>query len=162
MAQFSNDQVRQYYVIPKEANITINQLGTPLAATAVDGSLNMRMGNGNYGSIWFEYKSPNSGIVRTDLIEKDKVSYIKSSLGVDTPYQRQEIGLDPTINGGAPVIGEKYIFRVRFFGLGVGGNNVQYMRAGGVYTARTGDTAQTIFTAIVDLFNKGIQKEPEQ
>jgi|GEM_PF-4576294 len=164
MANFSVDQVRQLYVIPNGVQILTNN--TSLADTADNGALSLRFnaatGAASDKSFYFEYKSPNAGIVRSDLIDRNKITYVKGSVATDKPYQRQEIALDPSINSGAPVIGEKYIFRVRFYGMGVGGNDIQYVKVGGVYTARTGDTAETIFKAIVDLFNKGIEKEPEQ
>ena len=161
MANFSVNEVRQFYVV--------NRL---ITGGEVEAAGDLKIKEGSDGEhLWFEYWSPNGGAagvggaVRTDLIEKGKVAYVKdshSTMPAQTPFPKKEISLNPDLNGGAPVVGQKYIFRVRFYGMGVGGNNIQYSKSSGVYTAKVGDTAEDIFEELVKTFNDGIKSEPEQ
>ena len=161
MANFSSNEIRHFYVVT-----SVDNSGNSLPDNAPDGALALR--SNADGDQWFEYKSPNGGsavaggIVRTDIIEKGKLTYVKSKESELIPFPRKEITLDPNLNGGVPVVGQKYVFRVRFYGMGVGNNDIQYSKSSGVYTAKPGDTAEKVFTELVEMFVKGYKNEPEQ
>ena len=166
MANFSSNEVRQLYVVTGFDDV--NEPLDPNDPIVIDGYLRLRHSSAD-DSVWFEYKSPNGGvagtggIVRTDIIEKGKLTYAKDIVNpAQKPFPLKKIVLDPSLNGGAPIVGQKYIFRVRFYGLGVGNNDIQYSKSSGVYTCRPGDTATDVFQKLVELFNLGMRNEPEQ
>ena len=171
MANFSSNEVRHFYVVKEIVNS---------GDVVKDGDL--KLCTNATGDSWFEYFSPNGGVagtggvVRTDMIEKGKLTSVRMSkddtipIPVDgepplTPFPKKQITLDGSLNTatpGKPVAGQKYIFRVRFYGMGVGHNDIQYSKSSGVYTARPGDNAEKVCTELVDLFVKGYKNEPEQ
>lgn len=181
MANFAYQQADQMYVVPATATVTSDGLTTQMVDTAAVGSLNLRASGSD---VWFEYMSPNAGmnkvdpatgamntngIVRTDLIPKGCVTYIdlmNKAANKTRPTQRVKIALDPDIHGtpAVPIVGERYMFRVRFFGLGVGGTDVQYTRNSSIITANATMTpnATTLYKLLSDSFNKSISHEPEQ
>jgi len=169
---FSSNAVRQFYVVPSTAQVSA--VNTKLAANAVRGSLAPQNKAGKK-EVWFEYASPNfKGIVRTDLIKKENITNIvyKTAAQLQKVFNGQIISLDANINGGAPIRGQGYIFRVRTYGLGVGGNDIQFNRASGVYTPITDAQISSgtgalngpslLYHGLAYLFNKSIEKEPEQ
>ena len=161
---FSANAVRQLYVVPNGATVkTVTAPATGLDGTEPDGSI--AICSDSKGTRWFEYKSPNFGIVRTDLVKDAQVTNAKGVLGANTrvSYPGKRIILDPTVNGGDPIQGETYMFRMRFYGLGVGGNDVQLVRHSGAFVSRLGTAAETptLFSTLASFLNKSLAKEPE-
>jgi len=68
MANFSSNAVRHLYVVPQAVSI----LNTKLNGTEAPGTLSVQ---NKADKLWFEYISPNfKGVVRSDLIDKEKVT----------------------------------------------------------------------------------------
>ena len=155
MANFSTDQVRQLYVVTDKATVFDD--------TTVDGAIAVNFSNED---VWFTYQSPNAGLnegsgpVRSDLIPVKCVEAAVATSAKSRPLRKLVVELDPTINGGNPVVGQEYILRYTFFGLGIGGNENQYIKNAGSYRVRPGDTATDVLQAIKDLSDKNFSREP--
>jgi len=157
MANFSTNQVRQFYVVTDQTAIpAVEHLDDAAGAMVVNGD--------GATMLWFEYITPNGdhggkGAVRSDIIPLDKVVYANATGPITKPLRQQTVTFDPSINGGNPVVGQDYILRFRFTDLGIGGPENQYIRNGGAYRVRPGDTPATVADALVELFNKNFSRE---
>ncbi len=154
MANFSTDQVRQLYTVLTKGT-------SPLANTAAAGTVAIKY---NEEDVWFEYVTPNgnfgnNGVVRSDLINKKNVELVVATPPKSRPLKRQVVSLDPNINGGAPVVGQEYILRYTFYNIGMGGPENQYIKNGGAYRVKTGDTAATLMAALKALSDKNFSRE---
>lgn len=153
MANFSTDQVRQLYVVLSKA--TTFDATTPSGAMAV---------KENGEDVFFNYMTPNgdngnAGVVRSDLIPIKNVEYAVATGPKSRPLKRQVVAFDPSINGGNPIVGQEYILRFTFYNLGMGGPENQYIKLGGAYRAKTGDTAATVMAALKALSDKNFSRE---
>lgn len=107
MAVFSVNQVRQLYVV-NAVKSAATELKTPGDAYVVSSD--------KTGGLYFQYVGALGDTMRSDLI---KVDYIKNANIVaseDMAYKLkyQDVVLDTTVNGGAPVAGQDYLLRVNF------------------------------------------------
>ena len=153
MANFSEDQVRQLYVVKSKA--TTFDGTTPAGALAVKGTPE---------DVFFNYQTPNgenggSTVVRSDLVPLKNVEYAVATKPKSRPLQKVEITLDGTLNSGNPIVGQEYILRFTFYNLGMGGPENQYIKNGGAYRVKTGDTVQSVLTALKDLAIKNFSRE---
>lgn len=155
MAVFSTDQTRPLYVVLDKAEPMA--VDSPVGAMAVRNSVE---------DLWFEYMSPNGGdpmgtpgVVRTDLISKKCIDYIRVSPAKTRPLKRIEVTMNPDVNSGAPVVGQEYLIRMRFFGLGIGGNENQYLKEAGVYRVKPGDTAADVLNALKTSIDLNFSRE---
>lgn len=153
MANFSEDQVRQFYVVTSKA--------TTITNNSAAGAIKVRS---SAEDLWFEYASPNGehggvGVVRSDLINKKKIDYVTASPARVRNLRRLEVTFDPLINSGAPIVGQDYILRFTFFGLGLGGFENQYIKEGGAYRVKTGNTAANVYEALADLIKVNFSRE---
>ena len=152
MANFSEDQVRQFYVATsKAATITNNSAA---------GAIKVRS---SAEDLWFEYASPNGehggvGVVRSDLINKQKIDYVTASPAMVRKLQRAIVALDSNVSA-TPIAGQDYILRFTFFGLGLGGFENQYIKEGGAYRVKTGNTAANVYEALADLIKVNFSRE---
>ena len=154
MANFSQDQVRQLYVVLSKA--------TKFDNTTPSGALKVNKSNED---VWFNYQTPNgdngkSATVRTDLIPIKNIEYAVASPAVSRPLKRQVVSLDTSLNWGSPVVGQEYMLRFTFYNLGIGGPENQYIKNGGAYKVKIGDTAATIMQALKALADKNFSREP--
>ena len=135
MATFSTDQVRQFYVVLAK--------GTNLTEASVSGTLEVK---GNIEDAFLSYKSPNANKpVRSDLIPLKNIEYAKASRGKTRPLGRFKVVLNPTVNGGSPIVGQEYILRIPFDFLG-SYDHRQFEMAS--YLVKTGDTATTVLQGL--------------
>ena len=154
MANFSQDQVRQLYVVLSKA--------TKFDNTTPSGALKVNKSNED---VWFNYQTPNgdngnSATVRTDLIPIKNIEYAVASPAVSRPLKRQVVSLNTSIYLGTPVVGQEYMLRFTFYNLGMGGPENQYIKNGGAYKVKIGDTANTIMKALKALADKNFSREP--
>ena len=154
MANFSQDQVRQLYVVLSKA--------TKFDNTTPSGALKVNKSNED---VWFNYQTPNgdngnSATVRTDLIPIKNIEYAVASPAVSRPLKRQVVSLDTSLNWGNPVVGQEYMLRFTFYNLGMGGPENQYIKNGGAYKVKIGDTTNTIMKALKALADKNFSREP--
>ena len=154
MANFSQDQVRQLYVVLSKA--------TKFDNTTPSGALKVNKSNED---VWFNYQTPNgdngnSATVRTDLIPIKNIEYAVASPAVSRPLKRYVVSLDTSLNWGSPVVGQEYMLRFTFYNLGIGGPENQYIKNGGAYKVKIGDTTNTIMKALKALADKNFSREP--
>jgi hypothetical protein len=164
MATFSQDQVRQFYVVESIKN------STKLTNTDPAGTITA-LADGSAGKhLWFEYMTPNGNltpggsmntIVRSDLVERDNITEIRfTSVPKTRPFNRQQVVLDPSINMGMPVVGQEYILRFTIYGLGIGGQEVQYIKNGGAYRVKPGDNTSSVLENLAVLAKLNFSREP--
>ena len=114
--------------------------------------------------VWIEYASPNGdngnvGVVRSDLIPKNKVNYAVASPAKTRKLRKLKVALNTDVNSGAPVVGQDYILRFTFFGIGMGGNENQYIKEGGAYRVKTGDNAAKVYNTLAALAKVNFSRE---
>jgi hypothetical protein len=143
MAQFSNaNNVRQFYVVK---SLVDNASAFTDANDA--GAIQVKYDNATTAKdTWFNYVTPNgeqgnNKAIRTDIVGTPTIKSITPSKIKTRKLKRLEITLDPTINSGTPVLGQEYILRFTFYGLGLGGPENQYLKDGGAYRAITANPA---------------------
>lgn len=101
MAVFSTNQVRQLYVVNSTSDL-VSPGGIQLLAKGND--------------IFAKYTGAMGDVMRSDLINKDKILYTSLATSDKLAYKLkgQKITLNPDVNGGAPLEGRDYILRVLF------------------------------------------------
>ena len=101
MAVFSTNQVRQLYVVNSTSDL-VSPGGVQLLAKGND--------------IFAKYTGAMGDVMRSDLINKDKILYTSLATSDKLAYKLkgQKITLNPDVNGGAPLEGRDYILRVLF------------------------------------------------
>lgn len=108
MATFSVNQVRHLYVAK-----TLKS-GDTIESTDTVGTILPKADN-NKTTMYFQYMSPG-GIVSSDKITISNITYTKATPARDMSKKldRYKLELDPSINGGKPVVGQDYLLRVAF------------------------------------------------
>ena len=143
MATFTENQVRHLYVV--------KSLGTEgVGAISVGQTAD---------ELYFKYIGP-SGAMRTDLIPKASITQakaVKYTAGARS-LTKYKIALDATCNGGAPIPGQEYITRIKFFEWGSPSYDNQYFKHG-VVRAYTGMTATQFYTAMADSIKLNMSRE---
>ena len=106
---FSTNQVRQLYVATDVKEGTAHVL-----ATDTVGTIALKTDNAK-SHMYFEYRGVG-GLVRSDLIDVDKVLYAKatSASALARKLKKATVTLDATVNGGNPIAGQDYILRIVF------------------------------------------------
>lgn len=136
------NQVRHLYVADTlkayTASSAENLTGSEAAGTI------MPKGNTAKTELYFQYMSPG-GIVRSDLINVDKILYTKTTASGDMQYglKKYKITLDSNVSA-TPVAGQEYIIRISFrqyIGLGVEDTYYKY----GTVKATAGMTASNFY-----------------
>jgi len=164
MAQFSNAQVRQLYVVNAYDQIVDRDAGELIDPLPADGSVSGTL-SADHENLWFDYVTPNgdngnSTAVRSDLITVPNIEYVRIAPPRTRPLQRKEVVLDTSINTGLPVVGQEYILRFTFYNIGMGGPENQYIKEGGSYRVFPGDTAAKVYEELARLAKINFSREP--
>lgn len=143
MATFSENQVRHLYVA--------KSLGTTGEGAISIGS--------NADDLYFKYVSAD-GNVRTDLIPKANITQAKAFKydASSRQLKKVKVALDATVNGGAPIPGQEYILRLKFFEWGSLSFQDQYLKTA-IVRATTGMTATQFYTALAANLNLNLAHE---
>lgn len=162
MANFSENNVRHLYVLGSTVSGSATFIDKAIT-TSVLGDLSIK--TGVEGDLFFHHVSPNGDlgnptIVRSPLINLGKINRCVVKKPAYRNIQTVEIGFNPAVNAGLPVIGQDYILRFVFYNLGIGGQEVQYIKEGGAYRAKTGDSAGKILTELLALAKLNFLREP--
>lgn len=106
---FSTNQVRQLYVATD-----VKEGAAHVLATDTVGTIALKTDNAK-SHVYFEYRGVG-GLVRSDLIDTDKVLYAKATpaSALARPLKKVKVTLDETVNGGDPIAGQDYILRIVF------------------------------------------------
>jgi len=132
MATFSENQVRHLFVA--------NSLGTTgVGAISVDN---------NSTELFLKYIGAD-GPVKTDSIPFANVTQAQAFkyTKMSRPLNKYTVALDANVNGGAPLAGQDYLTRVKFYEWGSISFDDQYFKHGVVH-ATTGMTAEQFYQAM--------------
>lgn len=104
MAVFSTNQNRQFYVVNNVVDTTPATLGDAQVISMV---------NGNGKQLFIKHMG-HGGLVRTDLIDVDKVCYAKitNKEKFQRNLKKATVSLDVNVNEGKPIVGQDYILRI--------------------------------------------------
>ena len=143
MATFSENQVRHLYVAKALGSTNAGDI----SVTA------------NSEDLYFKYIGAD-GAERTDLIPLSNITQAQAvrydkSLRQLTKFK---VALDATVNGGAPIPGQEYLVRIKFFEWGSLSMDDQYFKHG-VVRAYSGMTATQFYTAMAASINLNLSRE---
>lgn len=150
---FSTNQVRQLYVATD-----VKEGAAHVLATDTVGTIALKTDNAK-SHMYFEYRGVG-GLVRSDLIDVDKVLYAKATpaSALARKLKKATVTLDATVNGGNPIAGQDYILRIVFRQyLGMSDED-QYQKYGMVH-AYAGMTASDFYKTLAILLAKNFSRE---
>lgn len=150
---FSTNQVRQLYVATD-----VKEGAAHVLATDTVGTIALKTDNAK-SHMYFEYKGAG-GLVRSDLIDVDKVLYAKATpaSALARKLKKATVTLDATVNGGNPIAGQDYILRIVFRQyLGMSDED-QYQKYGMVH-AYAGMTASDFYKTLAISLAKNFSRE---
>lgn len=153
MAVFSTNQVRQLYVATD-----VKEGAAHVLATDTVGTIALKTDDAK-SHMYFEYRGVG-GLVRSDLIDVDKVLYAKATpaSALARKLKRAIVTLDATVNGGNPIAGQDYILRIVFRQyLGMSDED-QYQKYGMVH-AYAGMTASDFYKTLAISLAKNFSRE---
>ena len=153
MAVFSTNQVRQLYVATD-----VKEGAAHVLATDTVGTIALKTDNAK-SHMYFEYRGVG-GLVRSDLIDVDKVLYAKATpaSALARKLKKATVTLDATVNGGNPIAGQDYILRIVFRQyLGMSDED-QYQKYGMVH-AYAGMTASDFYKTLAISLAKNFSRE---
>lgn len=151
MATFSENQVRQLYVVK-----TLK--ATALAATDTAGTAYVTSNTSN-NSLYINYMGAG-GVSRSDVVDTSKILWCNYTVADEMrhPLKRYKLVLDSTVNGGAPIAGQDYILRIdirNFIGLS---DEDQYQKFGMVH-ASAAMTASAFYVKLAESLVKNFSRE---
>lgn len=150
---FSTNQVRQLYVATD-----VKEGAAHVLATDTVGTIALKTDNAK-SHMYFEYRGVG-GLVRSDLIDVDKVLYAKATpaSALARKLKKATVTLDATVNGGNPIAGQDYILRIVFRQyLGMSDED-QYQKYGMVH-AYAGMTASDFYKILAISLAKNFSRE---
>lgn len=148
---FSTNQNRQLYVVNEVVTSEPTSVGQ-IQINTID--------NGAAGSqVYYKYYGAG-GLIRSDLIDVDKIVYAKvtEADAMAIPLKKATITLNSDINGGAPISGQDYIVRIVIYNyIGIGDDNT-YFKYGAVH-ATAGMTAATFYEKLAASLEANFSRE---
>ena len=150
---FSTNQVRQLYVATD-----VKEGAAHVLATDTVGTIALKTDNAK-SHMYFEYRGVG-GLVRSDLIDVDKVLYAKATpaSALARKLKKATVTLDATVNGGNPIAGQDYILRIVFRQyLGMSDED-QYQKYGMVH-AHADMTASDFYKTLAISLAKNFSRE---
>lgn len=153
MAIFNVNQNRQFYVI----NEVITDTSTE---PTKEGQI--KLGKTADGKqFWFKHFG-KGGLTRTDLIDVDKVCYVKSTPKADMQrkLKKATVTLSADVNGGAPIAGQDYILRIQVDNYLAPGDACVLIRSGAVHAVK-GMTAAKFYEKMVESLNMNFSRDPQ-
>lgn len=150
---FSTNQVRQLYVATD-----VKEGAAHVLATDTVGTIALKTDNAK-NHMYFEYRGVG-GLVRSDLIDVDKVLYAKATpaSALARKLKKATVTLDATVNGGNPIAGQDYILRIVFRQyLGMSDED-QYQKYGMVHVY-AGMTASDFYKTLAISLAKNFSRE---
>ena len=160
MANFSVNQVRQFYVVLPGTNggyqtsvATTSPAGTIGAVKKVEDILG--------DQIMFLYKGADKDtVLRSDLIPIKNIGYAKAIDAKDmvVVMKKVKVTLSSDVNGGSPVSGQDYVLGINFKNLFSSGDASQYYKDVAVH-ATANMTAAQFYTALKNAFDLAFSRE---
>lgn len=148
---FNTNQNRQFYVVK-----SVKTAGTP----SVEGDI--MMGKTEDGKqIWFKHFG-KGGLSRTDIIDVDKISYIKLSTkaSMQRKLKQAVVALDTNVNGGVPIQGQDYVLRIQINNFFSPGDASKYIKSSAVHATK-GMTAAQFYAKMVESLKMNFSREKQ-
>ena len=151
MAIYTQNQVRQFYVVDKVIDY---QNADPLNAGEV------RLHNSSDGTFYLQYKGADGNQVRSDVIKKSNILNVQFTPAAKMARQSVAtvVTLDSTVNSGNPIPGEDYLLNIRINQY-CNPSDDNYIYKYGVARAVTGDTASTLYKRLAMSLAKNFSRE---
>lgn len=150
MGVYNTNQNRQFYVV--------KTVKTGTDEPTAEGDI--KMGKTQDGKqIWFKHVG-KGGLTRTDIIDVDKISYIKHSTGVSMQRKLKKavLTLNPDVNGGVPIQGQDYVLRIEIQNFFSPGDASVYIKSSAVHATK-GMTAAQFYTKMKDSLVMNFSRE---
>ena len=146
---YNVNQNRQFYVVK-----SVKTTGTP----SVEGDIMMGKTEDNK-QIWFKHFG-KGGLTRTDIIDVDKISYIKLSTkaSMQRKLKQAVVALDSDVNGGNPIQGQDYVLRVEVKNFFSPGDASVYIKSSAVHATK-GMTAAQFYQKMTESLVKNFSRE---
>lgn len=150
MAVFSTNQNRQLYVVKAVKDATPSEVGD-LQVIKIEDAFNKQ--------VTFKYFG-QGGLMRTDLIDTDKISYIKVTPAeeLQRKLKKATISLDANVNEGKPIAGQDYIVRVIINNYLAPGDDNSTVKYGAVHSV-AGMTAETFYAKLAKSLEMNFSRE---
>ena len=150
MAIFNVNQNRQFYVITDVVTAEPTKEGQIKLGKTADGK-----------QFWFKHFG-KGGLTRTDLIDVDKVCYVKSTSKADMQrkLRKATVTLSTDVNDGAPIAGQDYILRIQVDNYLAPGDACVLIRSGAVHAVK-GMTAAKFYEKMVESLNMNFSRDPQ-
>lgn len=153
MAIFNVNQNRQFYVISE----VITAAGTE---PTKEGQI--KLGKTADGKQFFFKHFGKGGLTRTDLIDVDKVCYVKSTPKADMQrkLKKATVTLSADVNAGAPIAGQDYILRIQVNNYLAPGDACVLIRSGAVHAVKD-TTADQFYEKMVKSLEMNFSRDPQ-
>ena len=150
MAVFSTNQNRQLYVVKAVKDTTPSAVGD-LQVIKIEDAFNKQ--------VTFKYFG-QGGLMRTDLIDTDKINYIKVTPAeeLQRKLKKATITLDANVNEGNPIAGQDYILRVIINNYLAPGDDNSTVKYGAVH-AVAGMTPEAFYTKLAKSLEMNFSRE---
>lgn len=150
MAVFSTNQNRQFYVAKAVVETTPATVGDVQICTIT---------SGNNKQLFFKYMG-HGGVMRTDLIDVDKICYAKITKKeeLQRKLKKATISLDTNINEGNPIVGQDYIVRIIIHNYLAPGDDNSTVKYGAVH-AVAGMTPETFYQKLAKSLEMNFSRE---
>lgn len=153
MAIFNVNQNRQFYVISEVVTATNTE-------PTKEGQI--KLGKTADGKqFWFKHFG-KGGLTRTDLIDVDKVCYVKSTTKADMQrkLKKATVTLSPDINSGKPIAGQDYVLRIQVNNYLVPGDACVLIKSSAVHAIKDMTAAQ-FYEKMLEVLEKNFSREPQ-
>ena len=154
MATFTENQVRQFYVVNSvvsgSSEVTKQ---SPAGATKIKETADKK-------EFFFAHKgASDDGLQRTDLINKCNIMDIRATAADDMKHlmKKVEVALDTNVNGGTPVVGQDYILNVNVKNYIANGDDSLLVKFGAAhcYSTVASDLYKSLAMNLAKNFSRG-------
>ena len=150
---YNVNQNRQFYVV--------KAVKTGTDEPAAEGDI--KLGKTEDGKqIWFKHFG-KGGLTRTDIIDVEKISYIKHSTktSMQRKLKKAVLTLDSDVNGGVPIAGQDYVLRIEIQNFFSPGDASVYIKSSAVHATK-GMTAAQFYAKMKDSLVMNFSREKHE
>lgn len=150
MAIYNVNQNRQFYVVKEVVTAEPVKLGQ------------IKLGKTDDGQIFFKHFG-QGGLTRTDLIDKDKITYAKLTAKADMrrKLKKATITLDSDyLVDNKPIVGQDYILRIQVSNYMCPSDASVLIRSGNVHVTK-GMTAAKFYEKMVESLTMNFSRDPQ-
>lgn len=154
MAIYSVNQNKQFYVV---SSVVVTEPSS-------EGQLKIvKVPSDNPTQVCFKHYG-KGGLTRTDLIDLDKVCYVKKTAKADMQrkLKKATITLDENyLVDSNPIVGQDYVLRVQINNYLAPGDACVLVKSGAVHAFK-GMTAEQFYTKMADVLTKTFSRDPQK